>query len=248
MFLQRYRKARCNCIKFDAIFMRMHAEDPTGAPSDDYFIRAATAVFNAEANISNMYSLFQDKDLETGPKFEFLDALLFLRSTRQWDFVIQSKMEGPNKDQGKDWKEEVVRGSSSSTEIGPSHVNDLGEDIVPHVTPEKSVRVGSKRAHAFSSQANTLHRGADRIEQLAKAAKHRNDIAEELLYVEKQKAVTELFRLPGTNEILRNRYLQVAQSEALKRLEKMCDPANDDTIDDCSSAGLGSSSFFCTCE
>ena len=152
-------------------------------------------------------------------------------------------MEGRKKDHGKEWKEEVVGGSSSSAEIGPSHVNDLGKDIVPHVTPERSVRVGSKRAHAFSSQANGLHRGADGIEQLAKAAKRRNDIAEELFYVEKQKAVTELFRLPGTDEILRNRYLQVAQSEALKRLERMCGPANEDIIDDRSRAEPGSSSF-----
>ena len=242
--LQRYKKARCDCIKFEGIIMRMHAKTPTGAPSDEDFIRAATAVFNADANISNMYSFFQDKDLETGPKFEFLDALLFLRSTRQWDLVVQSKLEGRKRDQGKDGMGEMGSASGGSSDILASEANDVEESIVPNVTPEKAVRVGSKRAHAFSSQANALHRGADGIEQLAKAAKRRNDIAEQLLDVEKQKAITDLFRLPGTSAILRNRYLRVAQSEALKRLEKICDPVDENLIDERSRNGPRSSSFL----
>ena len=90
----------------------------------------------------------------------------------------------------------------------------------------------SNCAHAFSSQANAFHRGADGIEQLTKAAKRRNDIAEQLLHVEKQKASAALFRLSETSAILRNRYLRVPQSEALKRLEKICDPADENFIDD----------------
>lgn len=60
----------------------------------------------------------------------------------------------------------------------PSDGSELREGIVPRVTLYKAVRVGSKRAIAFSSQSNALNCGADGIEQLGKAAKRRNDIAE----------------------------------------------------------------------
>lgn len=42
--LQRYKKAQCECIKFDGIIMRLYAKYPTGASSHNVFIRAANAV------------------------------------------------------------------------------------------------------------------------------------------------------------------------------------------------------------
>lgn len=62
--------------------------------------------------------------------------------------------------------------------------------------------------------------------------------------VEKQKAVTDLIRLPVTSAILRYRSFRVAQSEALKRLEKMCGPFNYKIIDRRSRTGPRSSSFL----
>ena len=64
-----------------------------------------------------MYSFLQDKDIETGAKFEFLDALLFLRVTRQWDLVVQSKLHGRKRDQGKDEIGEMAGGSGGSCDI-----------------------------------------------------------------------------------------------------------------------------------
>ena len=242
--LQRYKKARCDCIKSDYIIMRMHAKTPTGAPSDGDFIRGCDCGFQCRSGHQQHALFFQDKDLDPGPKFQFLDALLFLRSTRQWDLVVQSRLDGRKTDQGKVEIGEMAGGGGGSSDILASEANDVEESTVPHFTPEKAVRVRGKRANAFSSLANELHRGTDGIEQLVKPAKRRNDIAEQLLDVEKQKAITDLFRLPGTRAILRNRYLRVSQSVALKRLEKIFDPADENLIDERSRNGPRSSSFL----
>lgn len=62
--------------------MRIRAKKPTGAPTEEDFIRAATAVYNSEENSSNMYTYFQDGDLDVGTKFEFVGTHLFLRTIR----------------------------------------------------------------------------------------------------------------------------------------------------------------------
>lgn len=83
------------------------------------------------------------------------------------------------------------------------------------------MRTESKRAQALSSLHHALHRNFDGIEELSRAGKH-NGIAEKFLDGEEQKAVYDLFRLPGTTSNLLNRYLRVAQHEALQKLGKTC--------------------------
>ncbi|PXF47014.1 hypothetical protein BWQ96_03204 [Gracilariopsis chorda] len=73
---QRYNKARCECIKFEGIVMAIKEKKPTGSPTEEIF-RAATAVYNSEGNMSNMYSYLPDSCLEYGDNFEFLDVLFF---------------------------------------------------------------------------------------------------------------------------------------------------------------------------
>lgn len=72
--LQRYKKIRCDCIKLEGIIMSINAKSPTGSPAEEDTFRAATAVYNGEANISNMYGYFDDSKLSWAPRFHSLSV------------------------------------------------------------------------------------------------------------------------------------------------------------------------------
>lgn len=88
---QRYRKARCECIKFEGLILSVKAREPTGSPSEEDIERAALAVYNGEVNISNMYTYLRDSTVDVGVDFLFRDALIFLRETHTWHYVLLSR-------------------------------------------------------------------------------------------------------------------------------------------------------------
>ena len=88
--VQRFKKARCECLKLEGIMMSINRK-PTGSPSDDNIMRAATAIYNGEGTIANMYSYFNDKELSYGVCFSFVLTLTYLRTTQTWKLICLSK-------------------------------------------------------------------------------------------------------------------------------------------------------------
>lgn len=87
---KRYREASCECLNSEGIILRVTSKKSTGSPSQDNIERAALAVYNGEANVSDMYSFLIDKELSPSPKFPFYFALEFLRTTHTWQMVVDS--------------------------------------------------------------------------------------------------------------------------------------------------------------
>lgn len=79
--IQRHRKARCESIKFEGIIGSMRKKNPTGSPTDEDFLRAATAVYNGDATIANMSTYFRNASVPCGPTFLFLKCLYFFRTS-----------------------------------------------------------------------------------------------------------------------------------------------------------------------
>lgn len=73
--IQRYKKARASCIKFESIVLLMKSKRPTGSPTLSEFERAALAVYNGEATIPNMYTFFNDQSVRLRPRFSFMSSL-----------------------------------------------------------------------------------------------------------------------------------------------------------------------------
>lgn len=82
--VQRHRKARCESIRFEGIIGTIKKKMTTGSPTEEDIMRAATAVYNGDANLSNMYTYLRDSSVYCGPAFVFHDCFLFLRSTQSW--------------------------------------------------------------------------------------------------------------------------------------------------------------------
>ncbi|PXF42409.1 hypothetical protein BWQ96_07850 [Gracilariopsis chorda] len=220
---QRYKKARCECITFEGIVMAMKEKKPTGLPTEEDIFRATTAVYNGKGNMSNMYSHLRDTSLEYGDKFEFFDVLFFFRKSNQWELVMMSK---------KQEKQEVTKDKS---EAKSSVQHDVGSiigdpsDRQTNTSPivsanegsgvKKGSMVGSKRAQIMANQVKALQRGAEGIEELARAEKKRNVVAEQFLAVEKQRSLFTLFSLPEVNETVRRKYIKAMAQKAIEEVE-----------------------------
>eukprot|EP00737_Agarophyton_chilense_P003924 gb/GEZJ01004741.1/.p2 GENE.gb/GEZJ01004741.1/~~gb/GEZJ01004741.1/.p2 ORF type:complete len:105 (+),score=19.70 gb/GEZJ01004741.1/:82-396(+) len=101
---------------------------------------------------------------------------MFLGNTAQWKLAISSK------DKANDAVPKKIPShwsgvtSTVCAEIEVKEEAGIQDEMTPR-SDQKSALVGNKRAHMLSTQENGLHRGADGIEELARAAKHRNYIA-----------------------------------------------------------------------
>lgn len=88
---QRFRKARCECLKFEAFIKQINNRNPTGSPTSDDIKRTALAIYNGEGTIGTMYTYIQGRTLDVGPEFPFMEALSFLRATHTWNLLLQSQ-------------------------------------------------------------------------------------------------------------------------------------------------------------
>lgn len=93
---QRYRKAKCECLKLEGCIDRIKAKEPTGSVTESDILRAAQALCNGEANLSNMYSYLNDSTIDAGTEFPFLDCLWYLRQTISWKLIIKAKASKQN--------------------------------------------------------------------------------------------------------------------------------------------------------
>ncbi|PXF47013.1 hypothetical protein BWQ96_03203 [Gracilariopsis chorda] len=85
---------------------------------------------------------------------------------------------------------------------------------------KKGSMVGSKRAHIMANQVKALQRGAEGIEELARAAKKRKVVAKQFLAVEKQRSLFTLFSLPELDETLRKKYINDMAQKAIEEVER----------------------------
>ena len=190
--IQRFRKSKCECLKFEGIVRSIKSRDPTGSPTEEQIERAALAVYNGEATISQMYSFFNDRTKDAGPDFPFYDTLRYLRTTHTWDMILCSKhsrlpvipsvipesnpstvADDPSKDQPKaspqasETRNEIVvpeQIESPRTSQPSSHAP----------TPTEVKRpTGTKRAVESAKQVIASHKGAEAIEKMAEAARKR---------------------------------------------------------------------------
>ena len=75
----------------EGIIAYIKGKNPTGSPSDEDIFRAATAVYNGDTTVGNMYSYFNDKTLSVGPPFASTLCLQYLRTTHTWKLNFLSK-------------------------------------------------------------------------------------------------------------------------------------------------------------
>lgn len=218
--MQRYKKARCESLKFEGIINSLKEKNPTGAPTEDDIERAATAVYNGDATLAQMYSYFRDATLSPGTPFTFLECLRYLRTTNTWKIILLSK-------QKKDVQSVARITVSSQTDIsaGAGEEDILKQNGSPASKESEgfSRPVGTKRLSQMDKHVKALHRGADGIEMLAEASKKRNALAAELLEVEKQRAMITLFSMEGTDPSKRAKFISLAQEDALEKMNKAKD-------------------------
>lgn len=228
--LQRYKKERAECLQFEGILYSIRQKKPTGSPSEADMERAALAVYNGEANISNMYSYFSDPSLETGPGFPFHHALKYLRRTSTWELLLLSRETKSNSVQPKTSNNPA--GSVDNHEQGHSNSSNAvvssgrGSSNLDHATEDVKRPFGAKRATDSAKKVHMLHHAAEGIEKLAAASAQRNKISQELLElqrenakVEKKKYEISLFAMEGTDPEKRKRFLDMLQEEALNEMK-----------------------------
>lgn len=238
---QRYRKAKCECLKFDGIIQSILSRKPTGSPSDADIARAALAVYNGEGNISNMYTYITDNTISVGTEFQFKQAYDYLKTTESWKALITSRskvnVEITDDVQRHSSSDEVqldgaVIGNEDSTVIGNEDNSNT-----PASTPKKERPMGNKRALEHSKQLVILSKGAKAIEEIAESSRKKAKVAEGLLEVQKQKSYIDLFSLPGTDPSKLQKFRELYQAKVLNDLEKRSQnkaagSSKDRTVDD----------------
>lgn len=204
---QRYRKAKCEGIKYEGIIATIKANKPTGDATKEDIERAALAVYNEDARVRDLYTYLRDYSVRPGPEFPFKEALFYMRQTNTWAYIILSRRSRTSQP-GAGRKENAGQGGPRDGVNGPfSHdeghrkfggvenassygLNRLKEEIFRRPS-------STKRLLKISSQVAALHKGADGIEKLARAAQKRTKMAEEMGKVQKQQSIIALFSMPA---------------------------------------------------
>ncbi|PXF40330.1 hypothetical protein BWQ96_09961 [Gracilariopsis chorda] len=160
-----------------------------------------------------MYKFMSDKTLTTGPKFVFRSALTFLRETHTWNMILQSQQMLVG-----------VRCQNQSDEVGPTSNQSTGPGQQHAESQDRSTvhrrPTGTKRALEVSNQVAALNKGAERIDKMAATSMKWTKGAGEMLGVDKQRALIELFSMSGTDPQLREKCLMLKQRKALLELEQ----------------------------
>ena len=231
--IQRCRKARCECIKFEGIVNSIKARDPTGSPTDEQIERAALAVYNGEANLSQMYSYFTDRTKDAGSAFVFYDSLKFFRTTHTWKMISVSKSKNVALHQPQaptvspsENEDTVVANDEASQSLAKVNFESPSPQLShpPSQSPTPTRPSGTKRSIDNAKQMLALHKGAEAIEKMAEASRKRTKIAQEMLELDKQKSMVALFSMPGTDEGIRKEFMRLAQMRALSELQSKISP------------------------
>lgn len=88
-------------------------------------------------------------------------------------------------------------------------------------TKEKARPSGDKRALKLSRQFNALKNWAKAIEKIAKPSNKKCKIFQEMLDLDCQRLMIDLFSPSGTDEKIKSRFLKLTQLKALESLERM---------------------------
>lgn len=232
---QRFRKARAECLKYESILKQIRNRKPTGSPSNEDINRAALAIYNGESTIGQMYTFLRGRTVDGGSEFQFKEALDFLRSTHTWNLLLESQRDSEKNqlDASAHLVDEINQrpddrerdNSMILSDIRPSDtpVNDNeNTDPVAHspASKEKAKRpIGKKRALDNSTHAAALHKGANAIERLAQASAKRTKLAEDMLKVEEERSMIDLFSMPDTNPELKKKFMELSQLKALAKLQ-----------------------------
>lgn len=215
--LQRYKKIKKMSLLFEEHVRSIMAAKPTGSPSHDDIIRAATACYNGRAKVSNMYSFFGDSPVDEGASFIFLNCYEWLKGTHLWKQINLSidLSRDQIKEESVDDNDEESSGSVSLMDKKTA----VKEEKVD-CTSETKRPIGSKKAKEMAKHIEAMRKGADGIEGLVEQSRKRNMIAERMLKIEAQKARMELFNMEGTTLAMRHKFLQAEQAKALKMMEE----------------------------
>lgn len=226
--IQRYRKAKCEGIKYEGIIATIKAKKPTGDPTEEDIERAALAVYNGDAKVCDLYTYLRDFSVSAGPEFPLKDALFYLRQTNTWAYILLSRQSRVAQSAGREYECANMRGEVEA-ELGhngesrnvktPSPVESAPAGGSDSVKEEMCRRpTGPKRALEISKQVAALHKGADGIEKLARAAHKRTKVAEEVVKIQKQQSMIALFSMPGTDLEKLQELIEISQAKVLASL------------------------------
>lgn len=184
---QRFRKVRCECLKFESIINQIRKRQPTGSSTNDDVNRAALAIYNVEGTVGTMYTFLRGRTVDIGPEFSFMESLTFLRSTHTWNLLLLSqKVSAVTNEARAVLSYHSTRSHNAdeytiSTSIPASQsINEERASVPSTQSTEKtteeikiSIPVGKKRALEHYKQVAALHKGATAIERLAEASAKR---------------------------------------------------------------------------
>lgn len=232
---QRYRKAKCECLKLDGIIQSLLARKPTGSPTESDIERAALAVYNGEANLSHMYTYLRDSSIGVGAEFPYKEAYKYLKTTETWKVLQLSRSKVDAVDRLTTENSPLINCETPIEQVVTDAINASNDAInngsknhsesnSVDSRQEKYRRserpIGNKRLLEQSKQIAVLNRGAMAVEQLAESSRKKARVAEGMLEVERQKGLVDLFSMSGTNPETLARFREVSQKKELKRLER----------------------------
>jgi hypothetical protein len=160
--LQRYKKVRAEALKFEGFLKTIRSGRPTGDPRTEDMERAATAMYNGRAEVSDMYSYMTENHADPGREFPFLKCLYYLRTTTQWRTMQLSSTEFQrNGHENSDNIDVVVADDGSTSNSGNGGCVEAGPDSSAKTHMQRLERpVGAKRAIEAQQTTIALERGA----------------------------------------------------------------------------------------
>lgn len=93
VIMQRFRKARFEALKTEGIITAINSKFFTGSPTEEDIERTALAIYNDEGKLGTTFTFLRSFTLDVGQEFPFKEAFKYLRTTKTWDILIQSRLE-----------------------------------------------------------------------------------------------------------------------------------------------------------
>jgi len=137
--LQRHRNARCECIQFEGTLGVIKRKKPTGSLSEEDLVRAVTAIYNGDANMSHIYAYLRDSNVDCGPKFIFVECLTFFRATHSWSLFHGSRHQAEPLSVVEMVVNADEQANSPSTSVSPHNLELVLPEFPPSQKNDQSV-------------------------------------------------------------------------------------------------------------
>lgn len=212
------KKVKTDCLKFDGLIGVVKAARPTGDPKEEDIQRAATAMFNGEGTVSDMYRYIRGEEAPSKP-FPRIREYAWYQCTNS--ALLLEKRACRQTGEGS---------SSSDGSTSPGSEGGIAAASAAAVNEAVGKKgfvrpTGNKRALTQDYQNKSIAKGSAGIASMAEAAHKRTKLGEEALSIERKKAETEhmkatiqLFSMEGCCPNLREKAFKMLRKKALAEI------------------------------